>query len=88
MYSTRPSVGWSVGEPGRTAMMEWTFTTGAVGNSERPVRIGDPHFNSSMLVGMVLRKWSRKNAGSLRDTSRWWAARNGSATRTSRVPRC
>ena len=39
-------------------------------SSARPVRIGDPHSSSSMLVGRALRKCSRKNVGALRATSR------------------
>ena len=50
-------------------------------------RNGDPGSNSSMLVGMDVRKKSRKKVGPLRDTSRWWAAFKGSATRTNRSPR-
>ena len=67
-------------------MIEWTFRAGGWASSERPIRIGEPHSSSSMLLGRPLRNGSRKKSGGFCATSRWWAARSGSGRRTNRVP--
>ena len=36
-------------------MIEWTFTSGGCVSAHRPVKIGDPHSSSSMLLGIMAR---------------------------------
>ena len=86
-YGTRPSLPPALGGSRRSAMMEWALIVGASPSSSRPMRIGDCHSSSSMLVGRPLRKRSVKKSGPLRAMSRLYDARRGSGRRTSREPR-
>ena len=57
-YGTWPSLPPAPGGSRRSAMMEWALIVGASPSSSRPMRIGDRHSSSSMLVGSPLRKRS------------------------------
>ena len=67
-------------------MIVWTFRAGGWASSESPVRIGESHSSSSMLLGRPRRNGSRKKSGGFFATRRWWAARRASGRKTSRVP--
>jgi hypothetical protein len=67
-------------------MILWTIRAGGWVNSERLVRMGEPHPRSSMLLGRPLRNGVRNKSGGLPLTHRWCTARSALGSRTNRVP--